>query len=92
MRRLYLQVYLAFLGVVLLFAALMALAWWLLPDDDREGRQLDGLAALLAESLPVQARGDDPAAQARGTGARASTRISRCGPPTAPCWLPPASR
>ena len=55
MKRLYLQVYLAFLGVVLLFAALMALAWWLLPDDDREVRQLDGLAALLAESLPVQA-------------------------------------
>ena len=55
MKRLYLQVYLAFLGVVLLFAALMALAWWLLADDDRQARQLDGLAALLAESLPVQA-------------------------------------
>ena len=58
MRRLYLQVYLAFLGVVLLFAALMALAWWLLPDDGREERQLDGLAALLAESLPMQAPAD----------------------------------
>ncbi len=58
MKRLYLQVYLAFVGVVLLFAALMVLAWWLLPDDGREGRQLHGLAALLAESLPEQARAD----------------------------------
>lgn len=58
MKRLYLQVYLAFLGVVVLFAALMALAWWLLPDDGREERQLDGLAALLAESLPEQAPAD----------------------------------
>jgi len=58
MKRLYLQVYLAFLGVVLLFAALLALAWWLLPDDGRQGRQLDGLAALLAESLPEHAERD----------------------------------
>ncbi len=58
MKRLYLQVYLAFLGVVLLFAALLALAWWLLPGDGREGRQLDGLAALLAESLPEHAERD----------------------------------
>lgn len=56
MKRLYLQVYLAFLGVVLLFAALLALAWWLLPDDGRESRQLDGLASLIGESLPEQAQ------------------------------------
>jgi signal transduction histidine kinase len=70
MRRLYLQVYLAFLGVVLLFAALMALAWWLLADDDREVRQLDGLAALLAESLPVQAQGEALQRQLAEWGAR----------------------
>ncbi len=58
MRRLYLQVYLAFVGVLLLFAALMALAWWVLPEEGRERPHLDALAGLIAESLPAQATGD----------------------------------
>ncbi len=53
MRRLYLQVYVAFVGIVALFAVLMALAWWLVPADAQERRQLDGLGALLTQSLPV---------------------------------------
>jgi signal transduction histidine kinase len=53
MRRLYLQIYLAFLGVLLLFALLAALAWWLVPDDGQQQRHLDGLAALVAQSLPA---------------------------------------
>jgi hypothetical protein len=83
MKRLYLQVYLAFLGVLLLFAALLALAWWLLPDDGREHRQLDGLAALLAESLPEQAHPDT--LEARLAELAALRRGPHCGRPTVPC-------
>jgi signal transduction histidine kinase len=58
MRRLYLQVYLAFVGVMLLFAVLMALAWWLVPEDGREGHHLDAVGALVAETLPGEAPAD----------------------------------
>ncbi len=52
MRRLYLQIYLAFVGVLLLFGALMAAVWWLMPDGSREPRVLDGIAGLVTEALP----------------------------------------
>lgn len=52
MRRLYLQIYLAFVGVLLLFAVLMAVAWWFMPEGPREPRMLDGIAGLVAEALP----------------------------------------
>ena len=55
MRRLYLQIYLVFVGVLLLFAALMAAVWWLMPDGPREPRMLDGIAGLVAEALPPTA-------------------------------------
>jgi signal transduction histidine kinase len=51
MRRLYLQIYVAFLGILLLFGALASIAWWLIPGDEREGHPLDGLAALVAQTL-----------------------------------------
>ena len=51
MRRLYLQIYLAFLGILLLFGALASIAWWLIPSDEREGHPLDGLAALVGQTL-----------------------------------------
>jgi signal transduction histidine kinase len=53
MRRLYLQIYLTFLGVLLLFGLLVALAWWLIPGDGRDARSLDGIALLLGDALPV---------------------------------------
>jgi signal transduction histidine kinase len=52
MRRLYLQIYLTFVGVLLLFGLLVSIAWWLIPSDDQDGRSLDGMAALLGEVLP----------------------------------------
>jgi signal transduction histidine kinase len=52
MRHLYLQVYLAFLGGLLLFAALVTAVWWLLPDEPRDSRALNGFAVLVAERLP----------------------------------------
>ena len=81
MRRLYLQVYLAFVGVVLLFAALVALAWWLFADDGREERRWMGWPLCSRESLPTPGASGRAAAQARGVWRRGSTPTSRCGRP-----------
>jgi signal transduction histidine kinase len=54
MRRLYLQIYLTFLGVLLLFGLLVALAWWLIPGDGQDTRSLDGIALLLGDAVPVE--------------------------------------
>jgi signal transduction histidine kinase len=56
MRRLYLQIYLAFIGILLLFGALVSLAWWLLPGDGQDRRSLDGLGVLIGEVMPAPAR------------------------------------
>ncbi len=51
MRRLYLQIYTAFVGILIVFLLLMSMAWWLLRD--REDRiPIDGLALLVAEIVP----------------------------------------
>lgn len=52
MRRLYLHIYLSFVAGLLLFAALMAFAWWLLPDPPGVQRDREATAALVAELLP----------------------------------------
>ena len=60
MRRLYLQVYLAFVAILVVFGVLVGLAWHhggLVVDDQGT---LDGAGALIAERLPAAA---DPAAQ-----------------------------
>ena len=51
MRRLYLQVYLAFLSILLVFAVLVAAAWHhgALASQDQD--TLDGAAVLIAERL-----------------------------------------
>ena len=56
MRRLYLQIYLAFVGILLLFGALMSVAWWLIPGDGQDRSSLDGVGALLGEVLPAPRR------------------------------------
>ena len=51
-RRLFLQVYVTLLGIVVLFAVLVALGWWL-THDDRPGADLrQSIGTLLAEVLP----------------------------------------
>jgi signal transduction histidine kinase len=52
MRRLYLQIYVAFLGILLLFGVLASLAWLLLPVQPQEYALLDGLGAVFGELLP----------------------------------------
>jgi hypothetical protein len=59
MRRLYLQIYLAFVGILLLFGLLAALAWILLPDSAQERQMFAGMEALVADQLPAADRSDD---------------------------------
>ena len=51
MRRLYLRIYLAFIGILVMFMLLMSFAWWALRDDE-DRRSLDGIAALVSAALP----------------------------------------
>jgi signal transduction histidine kinase len=62
-RHLYLQIYLAVLGILLLFGALLATLWWLLPDEGGDQRTLQGLTQLFAEALPPERAGEDALAQ-----------------------------
>ncbi len=52
MRRLYLHIYLSFVGIVLLFGLLAVLAWWSARDQAQPPHMMSGVAALLDESLP----------------------------------------
>lgn len=52
MRRLYLHIYVAFIGILLLFALVMSLSWWLLPRESEGPLVLDGMAYLVSEALP----------------------------------------
>ena len=52
MRRLYLQIYAAVLGVLLLFALLMSGVFWQMDDDHRPARWLDELTAFADASIP----------------------------------------
>lgn len=52
MRRLYLQIYLTFLGIIVVFAALAALAWWSTHDEPENTHLLRGIGAILSEVLP----------------------------------------
>jgi len=58
MRRLYLQVYLAFLAILVLFAALTAALWHLRGPSPQDQQVLDGAAALVAERLPTGSRAE----------------------------------
>lgn len=52
MRRLYLQIYVTFLGVIVLFAALATLAWWATYDNQGNARLATALGGILSEVLP----------------------------------------
>ena len=52
MRRFYLQIYLAFLGILLLFGVLVSISWILMPDTPLDHRRLDGIGALIGTVLP----------------------------------------
>ncbi len=52
MRRLYLQIYLTFLGIIVLFAVLAAFAWWGSHDDSDDMPLLQGIGSVLSDVLP----------------------------------------
>jgi signal transduction histidine kinase len=73
MRRLYLQFYLTVVGVLVLFAVLASLAWWMRPEMPRERRLYRELAELAVEMLPPP---DAPADEATATLQRLGSRFS----------------
>ncbi len=52
MRRLYLQIYLTVVGILVLFALLASLAWLVSPNTPRENRLNEQITGVLAEILP----------------------------------------
>ena len=56
MRRLYLQIYVAFLGILLLFGGLLSLTWFLAAPSAQGQRLLDGMGALIGELFPAPDR------------------------------------
>jgi signal transduction histidine kinase len=57
MRRLYLQIYLAFVGILLLFGAMLATVWWGWSGERGDEHTPQGLALLFSEALPAQDAG-----------------------------------
>jgi signal transduction histidine kinase len=56
MHRLYLQIYVTFLGILLLFGVLVSLAWVLMPTQPQERQLLDGIGMILSQQLPAPDR------------------------------------
>jgi hypothetical protein len=52
MRRLYVQIYVAFVGIVLLFGVLVSVAWVLLPTSPQDRRLLASMGVQLGTLLP----------------------------------------
>jgi signal transduction histidine kinase len=52
MRRLYLQIYVTIVGVLLLFGFLVGILWFMLPTHPQDRRTLDGLGVILGQLLP----------------------------------------
>jgi signal transduction histidine kinase len=61
MRRLYLQIYVAFLAILVVFAALIASIWHLRGPGGEDQQVLEGAAALLGERLPSGTRAEQEA-------------------------------
>ena len=53
MRRLYLQIYLAIVAILLLFSVLATLAWFAVSDDPLDRATLTGLGELAGDVLPA---------------------------------------
>jgi signal transduction histidine kinase len=73
MRRLYLQIYLTFVGIVLLLGLVMGVAWHFGPASGREQQTLEGAAGLVQELLPAP---DRPATELQSALERLRGRVS----------------
>lgn len=58
-RRLYLQIYLTFVGILVLFCVLLSLAWMFVPHGAEELRAFEGAEAVLGELLPGSERSNE---------------------------------
>ena len=77
MRHLYLQIYLTFVGIIVLFVILASMAWVLAPDREEDQRVYEGISALLAELLPgTQAPGADLQHALERLGAKFPARLT----------------
>lgn len=56
MRHLYIQIYLALVGILILFGVLVFAAWMLLPPNAERQRLMTGSAAVLSDLLPSKRR------------------------------------
>lgn len=73
MRRLYVQIYLTVLGVVVLMGLTLPLVWWLVPQPETHQKTLDGVSALLADLLPAP---DEPPEALEATLQRMSEQLN----------------
>ncbi len=80
-RRLFLQAYVVLLGIVALFAVLVALGWWLSHDEPPGAELRRSIGALLVEALPPPgaSRAETDAALTR-LGRDVDARVSVFGP------------
>jgi hypothetical protein len=85
MRRLYLQIYAAFLGILLLFGELMSLVWFLAAPGTQGQRTLDGVGTLLGKLLPTAHRRRTPPRYC-ATSAMHPAGPGRTLPNWMPCW------
>jgi signal transduction histidine kinase len=73
MRRFYLQVYLSFLGILLLFGVLVSVFWILIPDAPLDHRRLEGIGALISTVLPSP---DRPTSELQATVERLAEQLA----------------
>ena len=73
MRRLYLQIYLTVIGVLVLFWILVGIAWFARPDNPRDREVYVEMAAIVTEILPGP---DAPPEEVEATLERFGTRFS----------------
>jgi len=72
-KRLYLQIYLALVMALGLFALCSSLVWWVAPRDRDADLFLDGMAELVGESLPAA---DRPAAEQKSALEKIASKFS----------------
>ena len=75
MRRHYLRVYLAFLGIVVLFCIFSSIAWMVAHPQEEERRVFEGVGEIVAELLPAA---DRPKAELQHAVERLLLEEGRC--------------
>jgi signal transduction histidine kinase len=80
MRRLYLQIYVAFLGVLAVFVVLAMAMWRMGGEGQPERQMMDGVAGLIADRLPADQAPPERDAALRRTAAALGLRLTLWSP------------